>query len=170
MHAVLVGWIGGVFPAQMVWSILIVGFIWALLSRHRFVENLLFIGDSLEVAVWRQRLWVQSTHTQKIRHSPLTEINKIKSTKRQQHNLGQYFKEHNDQLRKAYFEANRDRDRAQQKDIRNAWKNLQDAKDRMRPFLNNASGELKRQSVLILVRASRTQQKRQARKQNRIAD
>jgi simple sugar transport system permease protein len=51
MHAVLVGWIGGVFPAQMVWSILIAGFIWALLSRHRFVENLLFIGDSLEVAV-----------------------------------------------------------------------------------------------------------------------
>jgi hypothetical protein len=93
----------------------------------------------------------------------------IDTTKRQQHNLDQYFKEHSDQLRKAYFEANRNRDRAQQKDIRNAWKNLQDAKDRMRPFFNNASGELKRQSVLILVRASRTQQKRQARKQNRIA-
>ena len=34
--------------------------------------------------------------------------------------LDHYFKEHSGQLRKAYVEANRDRDRAQQKDIRNA--------------------------------------------------
>ncbi|MDC3324722.1 ABC transporter permease [Planktomarina temperata] len=50
MHTILVGRIGDVFPAQMVWTILIAGFIWALLNRHRFGENLLFIGDSLEVA------------------------------------------------------------------------------------------------------------------------
>ena len=51
---------------------------------------------------------------------PLTEINKIKSTRGQQYKLDQYFKEHSGQLRKAYVEANRDRNRAQQKDIRNA--------------------------------------------------
>ena len=50
MHSVMVGRIGGVFPAQMLWALLVTGFIWMLLNRHRFGENLLFIGDSLEVA------------------------------------------------------------------------------------------------------------------------
>ena len=86
---------------------------------------------------------------------PLAEINKIKSTRGQQYKLDQYFKEHSGQLRKAYVEANRDR--AQQKDIQNTWKDLQDAKDHVCPLFNNASGELKRQTFLIPVRASRTQ-------------
>lgn len=50
LHTVLVGRIGGVFPMQMVWAILISVLIWFVLNRHRFGENLLFIGDSLEVA------------------------------------------------------------------------------------------------------------------------
>lgn len=50
MHTLLVGRIGGIFPAQMVWALLLSAFIWLLLNRHRFGENLLFIGDSLEVA------------------------------------------------------------------------------------------------------------------------
>lgn len=50
MHTILVGRIGGIFPAQMIWALLISAFIWMLLNRHRFGENLLFIGDSLEVA------------------------------------------------------------------------------------------------------------------------
>ena len=50
MHTIMVGRIGGVFPAQMIWALLISAFIWLLLNRHRFGENLLFIGDNLEVA------------------------------------------------------------------------------------------------------------------------
>ena len=50
MHSLLVGRIGGVFPVQMIWTLLISVFIWMLLNRHRFGENLLFIGDNLEVA------------------------------------------------------------------------------------------------------------------------
>ena len=50
MHTVLVGRIGGVFPAQMIWALLMSAFIWMLLNRHRFGENLLFIGDNLDVA------------------------------------------------------------------------------------------------------------------------
>lgn len=50
MHSIFVGRIGGVFPAQMIWALLISGFIWMLLNRHRFGESLLFIGDNLEVA------------------------------------------------------------------------------------------------------------------------
>jgi simple sugar transport system permease protein len=50
LHTVMVGRIGGVFPAQMLWALAISVFIWFLLNRHRFGESLLFIGDSLEVA------------------------------------------------------------------------------------------------------------------------
>lgn len=50
MHSLFVGRIGGVFPAQMIWALLISAFIWMLLNRHRFGESLLFIGDNLEVA------------------------------------------------------------------------------------------------------------------------
>jgi len=50
MHSILVGRIGGIFPAQMIWALLLSVFVWMLLNRHRFGENLLFIGDSLEVA------------------------------------------------------------------------------------------------------------------------
>jgi len=50
MHSIFVGRIGGVFPAQMIWALIISAFIWMLLNRHRFGESLLFIGDNLEVA------------------------------------------------------------------------------------------------------------------------
>lgn len=50
MHTLLVGRIGGVVPAQMIWALLLAAFIWMLLNRHRFGESLLFIGDNLEVA------------------------------------------------------------------------------------------------------------------------
>jgi simple sugar transport system permease protein len=40
----------GVFPVQMIWAIATATFVWFLLNRHRFGENLLFIGDSAKVA------------------------------------------------------------------------------------------------------------------------
>lgn len=50
IQAVMVGRIGGVVPAQMLWAIALSIFVWHLLNRHRFGENILFIGDSLKVA------------------------------------------------------------------------------------------------------------------------
>jgi simple sugar transport system permease protein len=40
----------GVFPVQMLWAIATAILVWHILNRHRFGENLLFIGDSLKVA------------------------------------------------------------------------------------------------------------------------
>jgi simple sugar transport system permease protein len=40
----------GVFPVQMIWGIATAVFVWFLLNRHRFGENLLFIGDNAKVA------------------------------------------------------------------------------------------------------------------------
>ena len=49
IHQVFAGRIGG-FPVQFVWAIAIAVLIWLILNRHRFGENLLFIGDSIKVA------------------------------------------------------------------------------------------------------------------------
>ncbi|MGD8210854.1 MAG: ABC transporter permease [Desulfobacterales bacterium] len=47
-YSLAVGRIGGVFPAQAVWMLLLgVGF-WILLNRHRFGSHVLFVGDNME--------------------------------------------------------------------------------------------------------------------------
>ena len=50
IHNFLVGRFEQFFPVQILWAILISVIIWLLLNRHKFGENLLFIGDNSEVA------------------------------------------------------------------------------------------------------------------------
>lgn len=50
IQSIMVGRVGGIVPMQMIWAIGISIFVWQLLNRHRFGENILFIGDSLKVA------------------------------------------------------------------------------------------------------------------------
>jgi simple sugar transport system permease protein len=50
LHTLMVGRIGSVFPVQMLWALAISAFLWLLLNRHPFGENILFIGDSERVA------------------------------------------------------------------------------------------------------------------------
>lgn len=50
MHSIMVGRIGGYFPVQMLWALAISVFIWLLLNRHPFGENILFIGDNENAA------------------------------------------------------------------------------------------------------------------------
>lgn len=49
IHTMLAGRIG-VVPIQFFWALAVAVLIWLVLNRHRFGENLLFIGDSLKVA------------------------------------------------------------------------------------------------------------------------
>ena len=49
IQTIFVGRIG-VFPVQMLWGLATAFVVWHLLNRHRFGENLLFIGDNLKVA------------------------------------------------------------------------------------------------------------------------
>ncbi len=49
IHAVFTGRIGP-FPVQMIWAVVTSVVIWIVLNRHRFGENILFIGDNLKVA------------------------------------------------------------------------------------------------------------------------
>ncbi|MDR3470264.1 MAG: ABC transporter permease [Devosia sp.] len=47
---IFAGRIGGVVPVQFFWALAVAVLMWQLLNRHRFGENLLFIGDNLKVA------------------------------------------------------------------------------------------------------------------------
>ncbi len=46
LHPILVGKIGGHFPMQMIWLIIVTIAMWALLRRHRFGSHVLLIGDN----------------------------------------------------------------------------------------------------------------------------
>ncbi len=50
LHPLLVGKIGGVFPVQMLWLILITVGTWVLLNRHRFGAHMYLIGDNANSA------------------------------------------------------------------------------------------------------------------------
>jgi simple sugar transport system permease protein len=50
VHAIFVGRLFGVFPAQALWSLGLVVFGWFILNRHRFGQAIMFIGDNAEVA------------------------------------------------------------------------------------------------------------------------
>lgn len=46
LYGLLAGRIGGVIPAQFLWFILIAVIMWLLLNRHRFGNNVRFVGDN----------------------------------------------------------------------------------------------------------------------------
>jgi simple sugar transport system permease protein len=46
LHPILVGKIGGVFPMQMVWLLIVAVAMWVLLNRHRFGSHVFLIGDN----------------------------------------------------------------------------------------------------------------------------
>ena len=101
---------------------------------------------------------------------PSTEIQEIKWTRGQQYELEQYFSKESGKIRKAYIKANKARDRQGMKNLREEWRELQDAKDRVRPFFNDTRGVLNRQSVSDLLRAPREQKKREAKGRSKLSD
>ncbi len=50
IHPFFVGRIGGIFPVQSIWALLMAIFLWYILNRHVFGEHISFIGDNAEVA------------------------------------------------------------------------------------------------------------------------
>lgn len=50
LHPALVGKIGGYFPTQMIWLILIAILGWVLLNRHQFGAHIYLIGDNVKSA------------------------------------------------------------------------------------------------------------------------
>jgi simple sugar transport system permease protein len=50
VHTIFVGRIGGIVPCQAFWALGLAIFLWFILNRHKFGEEIMFIGDNAEVA------------------------------------------------------------------------------------------------------------------------
>ena len=50
VHTIFVGRIGGIVPCQAIWALVLAVFLWFILNRHKFGEEIMFIGDNAEVA------------------------------------------------------------------------------------------------------------------------
>ncbi len=50
LHPMLVGKIGGKFPMQMIWLVVIAALTWVLLNRHKFGAHIYLIGDNVNSA------------------------------------------------------------------------------------------------------------------------
>ncbi len=50
VHTIFVGRIFGVVPLQAIWALALTIFLWFILNRHKFGEEIMFIGDNANVA------------------------------------------------------------------------------------------------------------------------
>ena len=92
---------------------------------------------------------------------PSTDINQIKWTRGQQVEITQWFSKETTRIKRGYLDAHEDRDRSAMAKYRDEFRELQKAKDRVRPFFNNSRSVLKRASVSELLRAPRDRRREQ---------
>lgn len=98
---------------------------------------------------------------------PSTDVQKFKWTRGQQFELSQYVSKESSRIRREYIQAKDNGDRARMTELRGEWRDLQDQKDRIRPFFGN-SREMRRQSLGDLIKAPRRQDRRERRAQRRF--
>jgi hypothetical protein len=99
---------------------------------------------------------------------PSTDIQNVKWTRGQQYELEQWFGGESSRIRKEYVEAARSRNNDDLNRLREEWRDLQDAKDRVRPFFNNSPNALRRQPVSDLMRAPQERARTEARNQAQL--
>ena len=92
---------------------------------------------------------------------PATDINNVKWVRGQQFELGKWFSDEQSKIRKRYVNAKKDKDRKAAREAIDDWKRLQDAKDRVRPFFNDARSAIKRTSLSSLIKAPARQRTRE---------
>jgi hypothetical protein len=98
---------------------------------------------------------------------PSTDVQKFKWTRGQQFELSQYVSEESSRIRNQYIQAKDNRDSKRLSELRDEWRDLQTQKDRLRPFFGK-SREMRRQSIGDLLRAPRTQDRRERKSQRRF--
>ena len=92
---------------------------------------------------------------------PSTDINNIKWTRGQQFELEDWFQKEQSKIRKRYLKAKDDKDRKEAREAINDWRELQNAKDRVRPFFNDAKSAIKRTALSSLLKAPSRAAKRE---------
>jgi hypothetical protein len=92
---------------------------------------------------------------------PATDINRIKWQRGQQYELVKWFEDRQSTIRKQYVEAKKQRNNSKLKELMADWRDLQDAKDRVRPFFHDERSALRKTPLSSLIRAPSKQQKRE---------
>ena len=92
---------------------------------------------------------------------PSTDINNIKWTRGQQFELDDWFQKEQSKIRKRYTNAKDDKNRKEARKAIEDWRDLQDAKDRVRPFFNDARSAIKRTALSSLLKAPSRASKRE---------
>ena len=92
---------------------------------------------------------------------PSTDINNVKWTRGQQFELEDWFQKEQSKIRKRYLKAKDDKDRKEAREAINDWRELQNAKDRVRPFFNDAKSAIKRTALSSLLKAPSRAAKRE---------
>jgi hypothetical protein len=91
---------------------------------------------------------------------PSSQLRDVKWTRGQQYELEKYFDDRSSMLRKDYLEAFKAKNTTAQKRLRDEWMELQNEKDRVRPFFNDPKA-IRRQSVGVLLSYPAKQRKRE---------
>tara|TARA_Y100000361_G_scaffold12004_1_gene9571 strand:- start:736 stop:7836 length:7101 start_codon:yes stop_codon:yes gene_type:complete len=99
---------------------------------------------------------------------PPTELQNLKFTRGQQFKMLEYFTESSSRLKREYIEAHKERDKNKKSELRKEWRDLQKAKDRVRPFFNDSKNILTKSSVMELLKSTRAQKKRESKLQKRL--
>jgi len=98
---------------------------------------------------------------------PSTDVQKFKWTRGQQFELSEYVSNESSRIRREYIRAKDDGARGRMTELRDEWRDLQDQKERISPFFGSGR-EMRRQSVGDLIRAPRSQDRREQRAQRRF--
>lgn len=101
---------------------------------------------------------------------PSTQVNQVKWTRGQQYELEEWFGKKSSELRRDYIKAQKNKDQAGMREAREEWRELQNAKDRVRPFFNDAKSALKRQPVSTLLRSPRDRARREERNMEKLGN
>jgi hypothetical protein len=92
---------------------------------------------------------------------PAADVSKIKWTYGQQFELKEYFGKEQQSIRERYLKARKAGDDKKVELIKDEWRDLQDDKDRVRPFFNDYYKALKRTSIKSLIMAPYKQRRRE---------
>jgi len=92
---------------------------------------------------------------------PASDVANFKWTRGQQYELQKWVDDRTAEIRNDYLDAVRDKNSAGKKKAREDWMELQESKDRLRPFFNNDSKTMKRQSLSTLLKSEKNQRKRE---------
>ena len=99
---------------------------------------------------------------------PSSEMQTLKFTRGQQFKMVEYFTKSTSRITNEYLKAYKERDRKTMSKLRKEWRELQRAKDRVRPFFNDSRNVLTKSPISDLIKKPLYQRRREKKLQRRL--